>query len=254
MIDTSAFCGHWPFRRLPAAQPAELKERLRALGITQAWVAPLDAVFYWDPQEANEALHQVLSDDPFFLPVGVVNVTLPSWRQDAKRCLEELGCRAFKLFPNYHRFDVESTETVALCELARAANVPVCVQMRMQDERGHPPLVKVPGVGVKGVSALAQKAPRTRLLVCAPYRNELKELRAASNVWAELSHTEWELSLQTALNAFGHERLVFGSHAPLHYPAAAVAKLAVETADLVYEDGPGAVQAVRDRNARVLLG
>ena len=254
MIDTSVFCGQWPFRRLPDAHPAGLKQRLLAQGITAAWVAPLEAVFYHDPMEANELLHQALRGDPYFMPVGAIDLSLPSWRHDAKRCLKQLGCRAFKLFPNYHRFPAAGQEAVALCEMAREANVPVCIQLRMQDERGHHPLVKVPGVPVKDVLELARLVPRTRFLVCAAYRNELKELRGVANVWAEISFCEWELSLRTAIEACGPERLVFGSHSPLYYAEAEEAKLDVVPGDFALADSEKAVGAIREHNARALLG
>jgi len=253
MIDTSVFCGHWPFRYLPDAGPHGLKSRLLSQGITEAWVAPLDAVFYQDPMHANELLHAAIQDDEYFVPVGALDVSLPSWRHDARRCLEKLRCRAFKIFPNYHRFAASGPEAVALCELAREANVPVCIQMRMQDEREHHPLVKVPGVPWQDVLDLARKAPRTRLLVCAPYRNELKELQAAANIWAEFSFVEWELSLRTAIAAFRHERLVFGSHAPLYYVEAEEAKLDVVPADFAGENSLAVVAAIREGNARKLL-
>lgn len=249
LVDTSVFCGHWPFRSVGGATPAELKALLSASGVTQAWVAPLEGLFYWDSMEANEALAEALQGDPFFLPVAWINVSLPTWRKDARESLERLHGRAFKLAPNYHQYELSDLRVLELAGLAREANVPVCVQLRMQDERGHHPLVKVPGVPAEAVATLAGKAIATRFLACGAYLKELKALRSAANVWAELSFAEWELALRKALEAFPVERMVFGSHSPLHYTGAEAAKLDVSAEDIP----PEQVAAVRELNAKALL-
>ena len=181
---------------------------------------------------------------------GALNPTLPAWRRDAEECLDKLGARALKVFPNYHGYALTDARAAKLAELCARRNVPLCVQLRMQDERGHHPLVKVPGVPLADVKALHERVPAARLLACAAYVKEMKELQGLPNLWAEISHAEWELSLASALERCAPEYLVYGSHAPLHYPEAEVAKLAVPEAEF-----PAAtLEAVRAGNAQRLLG
>lgn len=245
LVDTSVFCGAWPFRRLDHAEPAELKARLSASVVTEAWVAPFEGVFYQDPMTANEALAEKIHGDRFFVQAAVIDVSLPAWRKDAETCLSNLGCGVFKLFPNYHRYVLNLPSTAELAELAAKAGVPVCVQLRMQDERGHHPLVKVPGVSAQDLIELAKRCPRTRFLACAGYLADLKALRGVGNIWAEPSFVESENSLKSAVNAFGPERLVFASQSPLYYFDAEAAKLDADENDVSQQ----VLEAVRSRNA-----
>ncbi|MBI3830476.1 MAG: amidohydrolase family protein [Planctomycetes bacterium] len=250
LVDTSVFFGAWPFRRLDHSAPAELKAHLSACRVAEAWVAPFEGIFYQDPMTANEALFEKIRGDRFFVQTGVLDLSLPAWRRDAEACLNNLGCGAFKLFPNYHRYALNLPSAAELAELAAKAGVPVCVQLRMQDERGHHPLVKVPGVEVKDLIELAQRCPRTRFLACAGYLRDLKEMRETKNIWAEPSFVESENTLKSAVHAFGSERLVFASHSPLYYFEAAAAKLDVAAEDVSAE----VVAAVGSGNVRSLRG
>ncbi len=250
LIDTSAFCGHWPFRRAQARSAAELKTLLTNGGVTRAWVSPLESVFYNDPMDANEELNSDIRGDEFFVQCGVINVTLASFHRDTLASMDDLNCHAIKIFPNYHGFDLSDPRVTELAEMTAEEGLPLCVQMRMQDERAHHPLVKVPGVPPLSVVALASANPKSRVLACAAYLSELKTLAGAPNIWCETSFAENGETLKNALGAVSPNRLVFGSHSPLHYLPAGVAKLNAEMAGATAEQ----VAAVAAGNAVELLG
>jgi predicted TIM-barrel fold metal-dependent hydrolase len=250
LIDTSVFSGSWPFRAPRERTPAALKAHLQPLGVTQAWVASAEAILFPDPMQANEPLAEAVAGDGFFLPVATIDPTLATARRDARTCLERLGFGALKLAPNYHQYVLADARVAELVALASERDVPLCVQLRMMDERSHHPLMKVPGVPVEEVVALAQRHPEARFLVCGSYGQQLRPLRDAANVWAEISFVESGQALAGALEALGPDRLVFASHSPLFYFEAEAAKL-----DVAAEDVPATVlQAVRSTNAQTLLG
>lgn len=250
LVDTSVFCGHWPFRRLPLREHGALKAHLAGHGVSQAWVASAEALLYPDPMHGNEPLLAAVRGDPFFVPVAVLDLVLAGWRRDARECVERLGCRAVKLAPNYHGYALSEPRADELAEWAGAAGVPVCIQLRMMDERTHHPLMKVPGVPAEEVAALARRHPKTRFLACAAHHGALKTFSSVENLWAELSFVESKNTLTTAIAALGAKRLVFGSHSPLMYFEAMAAKL-----DAAPEDVPPEhVRAVREENAAALLG
>jgi len=128
--------------------------------------------------------------------------------------------------------------------------VPVCIQLRMMDERSHHPLMKVPPVPPDEVASFAGRHPDVRFLACGAYGHNLKSLSHAANVWAEISLVESGQALKSAVEALGPERVVFGSQTPLLYFEAVAAKLDVDPIDVP----PAVVDAVREANALALLG
>ncbi|HYF50419.1 MAG TPA: amidohydrolase family protein [Planctomycetota bacterium] len=223
LVDVSGFLGNWPFRSV-SRSAAELKADLKSVGVAQAWVSSVSAAFQYDPMQENERLAKSVAGDDFFVSVAVINPAAEGFLRDAQQLLRQFNFRAVKLTPNYHGYTLDHPGVI---ELAKGhPQLPLCIQMRLQDERGHHPLMKVPGVPAQAIVDLARKVPEARIIACAPYLPELKILAQAPNVWAELSFCENGQSLNTALEHMTADRLLFGSHAPLHYPAAEAAKLA----------------------------
>ena len=250
IVDASVFCGCWPFRSLPRRAPEELKAHLRRNGISRAWVAAAEAILCPDPMQANGPFFSAVEGDDFFVPVAIINPTLGTWRRDAETCLRKRGARAVKLVPNYHRYELSDPRVSDLAAFAARGGVPVCIQVRMMDERAHHPLMKVPAVPPDDIAALAGRHPGTRFLACSPYGGQLEKLSEAPNVWAEISFVESDRALRAAVEAMGPGRVVFGSHSPLLYFQAEAAKLDVDPAEVA----PGVVNAVRESNAAALLG
>lgn len=249
LIDTSVFIGHWPFQPLQFHSCAQLKQHLTDYGVTQAWVANADAVLFPDPMYGNETLFTELQSDPFFIPVVIINPTLATWRADLQHCIAQ-GARAVKILPNYHQYTLDQPVVSELVEIAQAAGLPICVQMRITDERAHHPLMKVPCVPTAALVALAKQHPQARFLACAIFHADLPRLVGVTNVWAELSHVESKETLVTALQVIGEDHLVFGSHSPFLYFKAVQAKLVCS---------PGTVRTqtldkVMYINAQTLLG
>lgn len=252
LADVSVFAGAWPFRRLHPTDPAGLKERLAAGGVTRAWIASAAAIFHADPMPANEDLAEAVAAanaEAFYIKVAVLDPSLPGWRAGAARCVDELGFRAFKLLPNYHRYGLNDPAAAACAAFAAERQVPVCVQLRMEDERGHHPLAKVPGVEAKDVRAFAERHPAARFLACGAYTKDLKALAGPENLWAETSFAESGQALRDAVQAFGARRLCFASHSPLYVLEAETAKLSVDQQDVSPED----LAAIRFGNAQDLL-
>ena len=250
IVDTSVFCGYWPFRNLSHRSSESLKTYLQARGVCQAWVTATEAILLPDPMQGNEPLFEALSGDRFWAPVAVIDPTLATWHRDASTCLEKWACRAFKLLPNYRPTELLYPRVADLVQLATEAGVPVCVQLRMMDERSHHPLMKVPAVPPGDLVALAQRHPEARFLACGAFLGDIKTLARASNIWVELSLLESGQPLHSAVGALGPDRVVFGSHSPFLYFEAVAAKLDVDPQDVA----PEVVEAVREHNAMLLLG
>jgi hypothetical protein len=249
LIDTSVFCGHWPFRKLALQAPAELKAHLSKFNVQQAWISAFETVLHADPMDSNEALAASVAQDPFFAPVPVINVTLATWKRDLQTCLENWKCRIIKLIPNYHQYELTDPRVAELLSITESAGVPVCVQLRMQDERGHHLLVKVPAVNVANLTALTARHPRNRFLACGAYLKEPQTFRESKNIWAEISFAESGQSINGAIKSMDPRRIVFGSHSPLYYFEAQVKKLDVDEAEATQDQ----LKKIAQTNAVELL-
>lgn len=248
-IDTSVFCGHFPLRKLSRSSPQQVRELLAANGVTQAWVTPVEAMFYPEPMQANEPLMEAARRDDFFVPVGVVNVIMATWRRDARACLDG-GCGLLKVFPSWHDFELGDKRVDELADLAADAGVPLAIQVQMLDQRANFHLMKVAPIPAEPIVQLARRHPETRLLSCASSAGHLRAYRDVPNLWSDISFVETPNTLASAVEAMGSERLTFGSHAPIFYLLAGLAKLDPDPADVPAQ----VVEAVRGANALALLG
>jgi len=236
-FDASAWVGMWPFiANTPTSLP-ELCKALTAVGISGAAVSPMNSILAPEPMGATLALlddaQRLAQDDFCFRVVPMINPSLPGWERDLEMLLSkhERLVGAIKVVPNYHNYPVEASETVALTRAVTDAGLGLCVQVRMLDERSHHPLMTVPSVRLEKIVHLAETVPRARILACGVFQAELNTIAGSSNVSVELSSIESADSLANALTAMGEDRVLLGSHAPIYYPAVAVAKISNTASD-----------------------
>jgi len=227
MIDADVLVGHYPFRPFPhpSQDPRQIKEYLQARGIARACLASLQAAFYADPQQGNaELLPQVAGDD-FFLPVGTINPSLHNWRDTLARCVAGYGCRLVRLLPNYHLYSLADGFVAEFLEEAQRQQVVVAIVKRLEDERMHHLLMKVPGVDNQEISALAQRYPAP-LLIQSAYFAEIQELAAAGpHLYFDIAFAETMNTLQRLTATVPSDRLLFSTHMPFFYPEAAIGKV-----------------------------
>ncbi|MFA6108178.1 MAG: hypothetical protein WDA75_05340 [Candidatus Latescibacterota bacterium] len=133
IIDCSVGFGHWPFARFAEDTPAKLDRVLAKEGIDQALVSSAEAVLYEEPEECNRELVRKLARFPRLVPVPVASPRVKS----AAAILARPGIKAVKLIPNYHAYSLTEERAVALCARVAELGIPVLVQMRVEDERGH---------------------------------------------------------------------------------------------------------------------
>lgn len=229
IIDTNAYVGNWPFRRLRYNTPDTLLERLGRAGIAQAWVASFEAVMLIDAHAANEPLAEAVADRPELLPLATVNPTLPGWERDLARYAEAIGFRGIRAYPNYHGYALDDGLFEAILAAAADLGVFVSVAVRMSDERQHHPLCMVPPVALGPLPALAAAYPRAPIVVVNAGRGDIGPLlpaaREAPNLHFEMSHFESVAGVETLGREWGIERVLFGTHAPWYYPESAVLKV-----------------------------
>jgi uncharacterized protein len=236
VLDASVFVGHWAFSNAPATSVATLIEGLQTTGIDGAAFAPVEAVLAPEPMAANHRLFAELAAGPgSFVRVAlpILNPSLPGWEGDFAACIEGGGAmvRGIKVTPNYHNYTLDSPSIAALARRCAVHGRALCIQVRMEDERSHHPLMKVPAVPPAAVAEFAGRHDSLPMLVCGAYMSELAAYRAYANISAELSFVESGWLLRDALGFLGGDRLLLGTHTPLNMTAAGMAKLSSDELD-----------------------
>ena len=195
MIDTNAYLSRWPCRRLPLDDTSSLADKLRASGITQAWAGSFDALLHKDVTAVNDRLAaECANHADLLLPFGAINLALPDWQSDVKRCHEHHGMRGIRLHPNYHGYSLEDPRFVELVQLASDHKLIVQIAVRMEDDRTQHPLLRVPAVELAPLPALLKTHPAVQVEMLNSGRDVtpaiLSALAECPNAWLEFAMIE----------------------------------------------------------------
>jgi hypothetical protein len=245
ITDFNCDAGAYAFREFPQTTIAEVVADLSRRGIGRCLLGSTRAITFCSPQPANELLAEEgpngagapsgpgpdTGDAAAGMPpllAAVLNPEYPGAERDLERCAE-LGFRALKLYPTYHAFDLAGYESVRLADMATELGWPVLVAVRVEDERHHHPLMKVPALPVDQAITFARDVPRAKVVLCSAGAGEITaSLQGVSGeqAYAEISYVKNPLNaIEDLVGKVGSERLLFGSHAPFAYAHTALAKV-----------------------------
>ena len=246
IIDVNVSYGFWPFQILGPDTPKKLAVLLTDKKITHALVSPVEAILYPDPVHYNERLFSELEQFSALLPVMVLNPSLKGW----KSCLERFCGKAFgvKIVPNYHCYSLHEQFIHELILELRELNLPLFIQMRIEDERNQYPLMKVPGLCVEEIIAFARMCEDHPVICLNAYYQEAIELVSnTSNVYVDTAFIEVFETMTAFVSRIPPERILFGSHTPFLYTTASLMKM--KDKDISSET----VQKIQFKNAEKLL-
>lgn len=250
LTDCHVSLGHYPFRSLEAENAEAFAERLRQRGVTEAWAGAFEGLLRRDVAAVNKELAGLCAKHPGLLrPCGTINLTLPDWQDDVKRCAEEHGIRVIRLHPNYHGYALDAPAFRELLGLAAKHHLVVQLIAQLEDERTQNPAVRVAPVNLKPLPALMQEMRETRLMLLnANAAMVLRHLQECPNVWLDFAMIEGVGGVETLLKTWPQERLVFGSFAPVFYWESAQLKMQESALS------EAQVKAVTWANAAALVG
>ncbi len=255
VIDVSAFLGTYPFRNVTGGTRDGLLDAMDRVGIDEAWVSYLPAMFWRDPMEGNAPLYGVTNDSDRLRPVPAVHPGLPNWRAAFDDALDR-GVPAVRCDPEYYALAPDGDHLAELLGACGLAGVPLLVAVRLEDARQRHPNDRAAELAPWHVRSFARHNPAVRIIVTGADRSYIEQVHFGSTP-TESARITWDIAwvwgppeddLATLLDTIGSERFVFGTGQPLRLPEAVVAKL-----DLIDRAGPwrGAVEA---QNAMRLAG
>jgi predicted TIM-barrel fold metal-dependent hydrolase len=242
LTDCHVYLGRHPFRQLENEQ-AFLKQP-----VTEAWAGAFEGLLCRDVAAVNHQLAQHCKTNAALRPCGTINLALPDWQDDVKRCAEVHGMRVVRLHPNYHGYDLKSSALRDLLALAAKHRLLVQIVVQMEDERTQHPQVRVAPTDLQPLPAIMREIKESRVMILnANAAMVLRHLQDCPNVWLDFAMIEGVGGVENLLKTWSLERLVFGSFAPVFYWDAARLKMQESALD---EAQTGAIQW---RNASALL-
>jgi len=225
-VDVNAWLGPWPFQYFHDDSARLLEGRLLAEGIAHAMVGSPEAAFNPDLLAVNRVHLKKLAGSTMLRPVTALDPTKGDWR-DILSLSRDAGVAAVRLFPGYHCYELSSPPALeALEAVAKQGAFALFVQIRMEDERTHHPLCRIPSVSIASIVDAARRFPGLRFVALCPYYHEAVELgKGPSNVSFDFSHVEMLRTVASLVRDVPQERVLFGSHVPFLQSRAAVMKI-----------------------------
>ena len=231
VFDANVGLGHWPFRKLPVETPNGLHAELTRAGIDHALVYSLNAVFYKDVHSGNRELSVLSGEKSWARIAAVINPTHTGAEDDLNEAIEQLDARAVRLFPGYHRYRLDDPLVGDFLSRLqdRRPGLPVLITVRLEDERLHRPVARVPAPDLAVVPSLAKRFPKLAIILMCIQLGEAQKVQDALSegaaVYYEISRMTNSEFLPTVLDAIPAQRLIFGTNLPLFVPECAVLKI-----------------------------
>jgi predicted TIM-barrel fold metal-dependent hydrolase len=231
IIDTNVYLSRWPFRRLAGDEPVPLVAKLREGKVEQAWAGNFEGILERDIAGVNIRLAETCRrfGEGMLIPFGTVNPKLPDWREDVRRCHEELKMPGIRLHPNYHGYRLDDPVFAELLKLAAERRLIVQLALAVEDPRTQSPLLRVPAVELAPLAAAVKATPglRLELLNCTSQigREEYAVALASGDVSMDISMVEGVAGLARLVRQVPISRVLFGSYYPFFYFESAVLKV-----------------------------
>ncbi|MXY48151.1 MAG: amidohydrolase family protein [Gemmatimonadetes bacterium] len=227
IIDVSAWTGPWPALVNVPYDVASVRSSLRAYGVERVFMAPLGAAWSANPHLCNPVVYEAAEKYGDIGPVPVIDPTLPTWPAALSKATGHHAVRMIKLLPGYGKYDLAGADE--LFEEAGRASLVVMVQIRIDDPRRHHPMAQVPDVPARDVVEAAKRHPDLKLVMggasAATLKGFVEELRGLPGLYADTSQVDGVDSVKMLVDAGIGGKLLFGSHAPVFMPAAAMARV-----------------------------
>ncbi len=251
LIDVHAYIGHWAFRQLRHNSAEALVQRMDVHGIDRAVVASIHGILYKNVHLSNEELaEQIHLYRDRLIPFATLNPTYPGWREDLRRCVEDLGLEGIRLYPQYHRYSLTDPAGLELIDAVTALGWTVQVPMRIVDRRQRHPWDLARDITPGEFVAAFSVRPETRWMVLNGLGFDPTQLADSARFVIEISRMTSVLqrNIPILIEAIGAEHLVFGTGMPFKVPEPALLKL--EALDVAAE----VKERIAWRNAAEMLG
>lgn len=218
-IDVNCLWGTWPFRKLYKNKLSDLQQIHKETGISDGYVSCMNSIFYQDPFEGEEDLHEVLKGTSY-KHILTVNPILPAYKTDIERGIKEFGIKGVRVFPTYHHYALNDKHFLDLCAFLKKCRLPLFLTTHVEDERFDYLLLQsqIDVCEFKTFLNTVTDLPVMLMSLRAGTMYGLtQEIRDLPNVYADTSCIKDPVASFEELTAkLGDRKLVYGSQYPLN--------------------------------------
>lgn len=217
-IDVNCFLGHWPFRKLYKNTYDDLLKVHADNNILYGYLSSLNSIFYNDPFEGEEELHEIIKNTGY-KHILTVNPTLPGFMDDVERGIKLFKIWGVRVYPGYHGYQLDNSKLQKLCNLLDEAKLPLFLTTRMEDERLNY-LFQPPSLTCDDIIKFLMKNPKLKTLLLSVRYGELQSLKeiinSSENIFFDTSGLKESLFvIEKLLKVFVPEKIIYGSMHPL---------------------------------------
>ncbi len=230
--DINAFIGGYPYRDIGASDIHHVSAALQAVGVTEAWVSHLPAVFWRDPASGNDALFAACGAVPGMRAVAAIHPGMPAWERILDHAVTS-GAVCVRCDPAQYGIDPIGAAMHALVAACAERRVPLMMSVRLEDSRQRHPNDRVADLQPWAVRALIRSCAHARLVITHADREFIEQAHFGSTP-TEAERILWDICwvwgppedhLALLLDTVGTRRFAFGSGAPLRIPDNSAVKM-----------------------------
>lgn len=218
--DINCLVGNWPFYRVGKPSFLDLKEAHAENGINCGFVASLDAIFYNDPFQGDESLHEILKGSSY-QHILTINPTLPDFQTDITKGVQMFNIAGVRIYPGYHGFQMTDKRLDLLCETLQHLRLPLFITLRMEDERlSH--LLIPSSVSITELDTFVRQHRDLKIIVLGAKFGEILDLSdlfsSDRNVYFDTSCfvKDYLFSVEKLTAEVGTDKMLYGSLYPLN--------------------------------------
>ena len=218
-VDANCMIGHWPFRKISSTAFENLKEVHSKNGISYGYVSSLSSIFYNDPFEGDEELHEIIGNTNY-RHVLTVNPMLPAFENDIAKGLKNFKISGVRVYPGYHNYSLDCPEMKALCSVLRKLGLPLFLTLRAEDERLNYLITPRP-VNIPEIQAFIEDHPDLTVLLLNIRFHEIIAIKDAilhsGHAFVDTSGLKDQLfNIEKLTASIGDSRIIYGSLHPLY--------------------------------------
>lgn len=217
--DVNCLIGHWPFRKLYKNTLEDLIKVHEINQISSGYVSSLDSIFYNDPFEGDEELHEIIKDTSYH-HVLTINPALPGFIDDINRGVDLFKIKGVRIYPGYHGYNLQNEKLQVLCNKLVELKLPLFLVLRMEDERLNYLSTPRP-IPMDEVSRFIEQNKELNIIIINIRASEINAIKnvimSNSNVYFDTCGLKDGLfTINNLVALMGDKKILYGSLYPMY--------------------------------------